>query len=186
MFEVRYITIIESSRETNGVLINGVGVGIGKQNDSSCKLPVVDVLPGKIYRFRIIGATALSHTKTIDELKGLNRTQFWIQFETRDRPSLYRGYASLRYTSSGAKRAIIPPAPSIPPLSLPNTTYSWLEYSLQPLIPNNFPTAAEVTRRITMTVQQFQNGSIYWSQNGLNWTDTQTRTPMLIDIYKRG
>ncbi|THW72151.1 L-ascorbate oxidase [Aureobasidium pullulans] len=105
------------SGETNGLLINGVGVGIGKQNDSSCKLLVVDVLP---------------------------------------------------------------------PLSLPNITYSWLEYSLQPLIPNNFPTAAEVTRRVTMTVQQFQNGSIYWSQNGLNWTDTQTRTPMLIDIYKRG
>ncbi|THX67983.1 L-ascorbate oxidase [Aureobasidium pullulans] len=35
------------SGETNGLLINGVGVGIGKQNDSSCKLPVVDVLPGK-------------------------------------------------------------------------------------------------------------------------------------------
>ncbi|THW47910.1 L-ascorbate oxidase [Aureobasidium pullulans] len=192
------------SGETNGLLINGVGVGIGKQNDSSCKLPVVDVLPGKIYRMRIIGATALSHVSiafeshenltiiaadaryTQPHLKGLNRTQFWIQFETRDRPSVYRGYASLRYKIPGAKRAITPPAPSTAPLSLPNTTYSWLEYSLQPLIPNNFPTAAEVTRRITMTVQQFQNGSIYWSQNGLNWTDTQTRTPMLIDIYKRG
>lgn len=216
------------SGETNGLLINGVGVGIGKQNVSSCKLPVVDVLPGKIYRMRIIGATALSHvslafeghenltiiaadarytqphtvshiqvgsgqrfdilfkTKTIDELKGSNRTHFWIQFETRDRPSVYRGYASLHYKIPGAKKTITPPAPSTAPLSLPNTTYSWLEYSLQPLIPNNFPTAAEVTRRVTMTVQQFQNGSIYWSQNGLNWTDTQTRTPMLIDIYKRG
>ncbi|THW64147.1 L-ascorbate oxidase [Aureobasidium pullulans] len=160
------------SGETNGLLINGVGVGIGKQNDSSCKLPVVDVLPGKIYRMRIIGATALSHVsmafeshenltiiaadarytqshnvshiqvgsgqrfdilfkaKTIDELKGLNRTQFWIQFETRDRPSLYRGYASLRYKFPGAKRAITPPAPLIPPLSLPNTTYSWYVYRL--------------------------------------------------------
>ncbi|TIA28168.1 L-ascorbate oxidase [Aureobasidium pullulans] len=91
------------SGETNGLLINGVGVGIGKQNDSSCKLPVVDVLPGKIYRFRIIGATALSHVS--------------MAFESHENLTIIA--ADARYT-----------------------------------------------RRITMTVQQFQNGSIYWAQNG--------------------
>jgi len=238
--------------ETMGLLINGVGVGVGKQNDTGCKLPVINVLPGKTYRLRFIGATALSHvllaieghanltiiaadarytqpyqvshiqlgsgqrfdvilrTKTLRELAELGRTQFWLQFETRDRPTTYRGYGSLRYTMPRSKRnpAIkdkydpmpkikgvagletkeyqSPPAPTSPPLSLPNITYNWLEYALQPLRPNRFPTASEVTRRVYMTVQQFQNGSIYWAQNGNNWTDTSERTPTLIDLYKRG
>lgn len=214
--------------ETMGVMINGVGVGVGKQNDTKCKLPVIDVLPGKTYRLRMIGATALSHvslaieghenltiiaadarytqpfqvshvqlgsgqrfdvilkTKTLEELAKLNRTQFWLQFETRDRPSIYRGFGSFRYTLPNIARESVPPAPTSPPLSLPNITYNWLEYALQPLYPNNFPTASEVTRRVYMTVQQFQSGSIYWAQNGNNWTDDEARTPMLIDLYKRG
>jgi L-ascorbate oxidase len=214
--------------ETMGVLVNGVGVGTGKQNDKRCELPVIDVLPGKTYRLRFIGATALSHvslaieghdnltiiaadarytqpyqvshvqlasgqrfdvilkTKTIGELERLNRTQFWLQFETRDRPTIYRGYGSFRYTMPNTKRDPVPPAPNSPPLCLPNVTYNWLEYALQTFRPNNFPTASEVTRRVYMTVQQFQSGSIYWAQNGNNWTDTEARTPMLIDIYKRG
>jgi L-ascorbate oxidase len=232
------------SGETMAVLVNGVGVGIGKQNDTGCELPVIDVEPGKTYRLRFIGATALSHvslaieghanltiiaadarytqpyqvshiqlgtgqrfdvilkTKTIEELVKLRRTQFWLQFETRDRPTVYRGYGSFRYRlpkNEGSSMPKIdenfgpkiiedymPPAPASPPLSLPNITYNWLEYALRPLRPNNFPTAAEVTRRIYMTVQQFQSGSIYWAQNGNNWTDTSERTPMLIDLYKRG
>lgn len=238
--------------ETMGLLVNGVGVGIGKQNDTGCKLPVINVLPGMTYRLRFIGATALSHvllaieghaeltiiaadarytqpyqvshiqlgsgqrfdvilrTKTLRELAELGRTQFWLQFETRDRPTTYRGYGSLLYTIPRSKRNSAPkdkydpvpgikgvaglgtkgyqlsPAPTSPPLSLPNITYDWLEYALQPLRPNRFPTASEVTRRVYMTVQQFQNGSIYWAQNGNNWTDTSGRTPTLIDLYKRG
>ncbi|OLN85232.1 L-ascorbate oxidase [Colletotrichum chlorophyti] len=47
--------------ETNAVLINGVGVSVGeKAGNGDCQLPVIDVEPGKTYRMRFIGATALS------------------------------------------------------------------------------------------------------------------------------
>ncbi|EFQ35509.1 L-ascorbate oxidase [Colletotrichum graminicola] len=49
------------SGETNAVLINGVGVAIGETaGQGDCALPVIDVEPGKTYRLRFIGATALS------------------------------------------------------------------------------------------------------------------------------
>ena len=49
------------SGETNAVLINGVGVSIGETaGENRCKLPVIDVDPGKTYRMRFIGAAALS------------------------------------------------------------------------------------------------------------------------------
>lgn len=67
--------------ETGGILLNGLGVSSGKTavagtekirgrhspaghprqaDDSQCKLPVVDVEPGKTFRFRFIGGTGLS------------------------------------------------------------------------------------------------------------------------------
>ena len=49
------------SGETNAVLINGVGVSIGEiAGENGCSLPVINVDPGKTYRMRFIGATALS------------------------------------------------------------------------------------------------------------------------------
>ena len=53
------------SGETNAVLINGVGVSIGETaGKDDCKLPVINVDPGKTYRMRFIGATALSSAYT--------------------------------------------------------------------------------------------------------------------------
>ncbi|KAH8885404.1 L-ascorbate oxidase [Thozetella sp. PMI_491] len=49
--------------ETNAVLLNGQGVGLGHNSTDgtgNCSLPVIDVEPGKTYRFRIIGSTGLS------------------------------------------------------------------------------------------------------------------------------
>ena len=49
------------SGETNAVLINGFGVSIGETaGKDGCELPVIHVEPGKTYRMRFIGATALS------------------------------------------------------------------------------------------------------------------------------
>ena len=49
------------SGETNAVLINGVGVSIGETaGENGCSLPVINVDPGKTYRMRLIGTTALS------------------------------------------------------------------------------------------------------------------------------
>ncbi|KAI5363638.1 Putative multicopper oxidase, type 1, multicopper oxidase, copper-binding, cupredoxin [Septoria linicola] len=51
------------SNETNAVLINGVGVAqeeAARSGTEGCELPVIDVEPGKTYRFRFIGSVAIS------------------------------------------------------------------------------------------------------------------------------
>jgi L-ascorbate oxidase len=210
------------SGETNGVLINGKGVANTVSN-SSCALATIAVQPGKTYRFRFIGATALSlvslafeghnlsiieadggytkplhtsfmqigpgqrfsallTTKTCEELQ--DKRRYWIQLETRERPALYRGYGVLAYSDECGVQAPSTQAPSTPPLTLPNTSLGWLDYELQPLSPNLFPTLKEVTRRVTITVQQIVNGSITWTENGLSWTEAFPRMPYLVAMYE--
>ncbi|KAH5431090.1 hypothetical protein HBI23_230910 [Parastagonospora nodorum] len=214
------------SGETNAVLLNGVGVAIGeKAGQGNCKLPVIDVEPGKTYRMRFVGATALSlvalgieghsrmdvivadgsytqpHTvdhmqlssgqrfdaimctKTVEELG--NQTDYIIQFETKDRPAVYTGFGVLRYPSTSPK---ITTAPAVKPLTLSNATYDFLEYALEPLVPNDFPTASEVTRRVHVTNAQIRQSATIWQLDGLNWTeDTAANSPpYLVDIYKNG
>jgi L-ascorbate oxidase len=132
--------------------------------------------------FMQIGAgqrySALLTTKTCAELQDQRR--FWIQTETRDRPTMYRGYALLAYSDECNVQI-----PTTPPFTLPNTTLGWLDYELEPLTPNNFPSLNKVTRRVTVTVQQIANGSITWVQNGLPWTTAfRTRNPYLVDLYE--
>jgi FtsP/CotA-like multicopper oxidase with cupredoxin domain len=115
------------------VLLNGVGVATGEHaGHGDCHLPIIDVEPGKTYRMRFVGATALSmvsmgieghsrldiieadghYTKpyTVDHIQVssgqrfdailctkpaedlANRTDYIIQFETKDRPAVYTGY----------------------------------------------------------------------------------------------
>lgn len=216
------------SGETNAVLINGVGVSVGETaGNGSCKLPVIDVEPGKTYRMRFIGATALSmvqvgivdhdnftiieadghytkphtekfmqltsgqrfdvifKTKTEAELNG--KTDYLIQLETKDRPKVYQGYGVLRY--SKAQPQIIT-APVSPPLTLSNKTYEWAEYALEPLVPNNFPKASEVTRQIHIDNRQLATQTTLWQLNGLQWNETSTPyagdQPYLINIYENG
>lgn len=217
------------SGETNAVLINGKGVSntVTNNDTSSCPLPIISVEPGKTYRFRFTGATALSFvslafeghnlsvieadgayskpvntsfmqvgpgqrysallkTKTCEELQS-NKT-FWIQTETRERPTIYQGYGVLAY--SGGCDLPTPSndtqMPSSPPLTLPNTTLGFLDYQLQPFDTANsdFPSAKEVTRRVTITVQQIVNGSIVWHENGLPWMENFPRKPYLVDLYE--
>ena len=204
------------SGETNAILINGVGVSIGeKAGKGDCNLPVINVEPGKTYRMRFIGATALSmvqlgiinhdnftivgadgqytkpHTesfmqvstgqrfevifqaKTTEELNG--KTDYLIQFESKDRPTVYYGYGVLRY--SGGTPSITT-GPEKPPLSLSNATYAWLEYALEPLKPNNFPTADEVTRRVYIYDRQVLTRTDIWRLSGDQWnTSTINDTP---------
>ncbi|KAH6981711.1 ascorbate oxidase [Ilyonectria sp. MPI-CAGE-AT-0026] len=218
--------------ETQGVLLNGQGISIGHNSTgvASCTLPVIDVSPGKTYRFRFIGSTGLSllsmafegHdqlsiiqvdggewtkpapvdriqlasgqrfdtlfvAKTKKQLKAEKRKTYFLQFETRDRPTVYRGYAVLRYSDS----APLPEYPVQAPLSLPNTTYDWLEYQLQPLYPKpvGVPTLAEVTRRVIMDAVQMMDpnsNQLVWRLAGLSWTDKILQKPLLVDIYLNG
>ncbi|OIW24688.1 L-ascorbate oxidase [Coniochaeta ligniaria NRRL 30616] len=50
-------------RNTDAILLNGLGLRSGDKADGSdsCSLAVIDVEPATTYRFRIIGATGLSH-----------------------------------------------------------------------------------------------------------------------------
>ncbi|CAN9458322.1 unnamed protein product [Alternaria alternata] len=212
--------------ETNAVLLNGIGVAIGETaGQGNCQLPVIDVEPGKTYRMRFVGATAISmvsfgieghseldvieadghytkpyttdhmmlssgqrfdallKTKTIEELG--NQTDYIIQFETKDRPAIYTGFGILRYPSNEPK---ITSAPTVAPLTLTNATYDFLEYALEPLVPNNFPHASEVTRRVHVSNVQLRQSTTIWQLDGLNWTETNPANspPYLVDIYKNG
>ncbi|EMD95488.1 hypothetical protein COCHEDRAFT_1088590 [Bipolaris maydis C5] len=215
--------------EVDAVLINGVGVTRNATvGQGDCQLPVIDVEPGKVYRFRFVGALAISmvslaieghssfeviaadghytkpypidhmqvasgqrfdallRTKTVAELEASGKTDYYIQFETKDRPAIYTGFGILRYPSINGNQ--ITTRPMTNPLVLPNNTYDFLEYALEPLVPNNFPKASEVTRRIHITNEQITKGSIVWQMDGLNWTENapQNSPPYLVDIYKNG
>ncbi|KAK3349594.1 laccase-like protein [Lasiosphaeria hispida] len=194
-------------------------------------LPVIDVEPGKTYRFRFIGGTGLSFltmaleghgnltivqvdgseynapvstdhlqmgpgqrfdvmfkSKTVDELVADgNKSTYFLQFETRERLNPYRGYGVLRYSPD----AMIPMPPSQPIFDLPTDVANWLEYTFQPLNPgaNEFPTAAEVTRRVVIDaelVNDATTGRVMWELAHLSWTEFTYQKPTLVDIYERG
>ncbi|KAL2022489.1 hypothetical protein VTK56DRAFT_5318 [Thermocarpiscus australiensis] len=196
-----------------------------------CTLPVIDVEPGKTYRFRFIGATGLSYltigleghdnltiiqvdgaeynvpvttdhiqigggqrfdilfkAKTADELKAnKNKTTYFLQFETRDRADLIRGYGVVRYDPN----VKVPRAPSKPVLKLPTDVSNWLEYTFQPLVPekNRAPSTDEVTRRIIIDCEQKvdnESGRVIWEIGHQSWKDSAYQRPLLIDIYQRG
>ncbi|KAF9638704.1 putative l-ascorbate oxidase protein [Lasiodiplodia theobromae] len=191
--------------EVGGVLINGHGISsyTSTNDDDSCSLARISVDPGKTYRLRLIGATALSfftmaiedHNLTIIEADGAytepvdvsfvqvgngqrysallktwtcdqlagnaarGRHQFYLQLETRDRPSSLTTYAVL--------------------------DYGWLDDELHPLTPRpDFPTADEVTRTVVMDIYQLNNGGrIQWTQNDISWYEETPRVPYLVALY---
>ncbi|KAK3948299.1 multicopper oxidase-domain-containing protein [Pseudoneurospora amorphoporcata] len=198
-------------------------------NEEGCTLPVIDVEPGKTYRFRIAGATSLSllsmaiedhagftviqadgmqylrpvdtrdlqlgpgqrfdvlfRAKTMDELAADgNKTTYYLQFETRSRPEQLRGYAVIRYDDNVA----VPEEPAVSPVDLPADPNGWLEYTFEPLSGFVAPTAAEVTRRITLEVVQLKDnvtGRQIWQLSGITWTEESYKVPLLVDIYQRG
>ncbi|KAF2651411.1 multicopper oxidase [Lophiostoma macrostomum CBS 122681] len=140
----------------------------------------MQVAPGQ--RFSI-----LFKTKTLAELRSLNKTSFWIQYENRDRPANVSGYALLSYNVPGSNNT---PStlPETKPLQLPQNITDWLEYTLSPLDPSSdpFPPATSVTRTIVITVQQKINGTTQWTQNNNIWKESNITVPYLTDIYQRG
>ncbi|KAK4155633.1 Laccase-like multicopper oxidase 1 [Chaetomidium leptoderma] len=127
-------------------------------------------------------------TKTAEELRtNGNKTSYFLQFETRDRPELYRGYGVLRYNLDEP----VPPAPANPVLTFPADVTNWLEYTFQPLYPSQSraPSTEEVTRRIILdAVQKIDNttGRLVWELAHMSWADSVRETPVLVDIYARG
>lgn len=122
----------------------------------------------------------------------LSKSQFFLQLETRDRPSLTRSYAILDYKIPSSKRVIVPKASPLtlptgePPLTLPPTTLGWLDYQLLSLFPNpDFPLTSEVTRRVTIRTHQIiGKGSITWAQDDAPWIESFPKEPYLVSLYK--
>lgn len=109
------------------------------------------------------------------------KNQFFMQLETRDRPTMTRSFAVLNYANG---RNMLQP-PLTPPITLPNKTYDWLDYQLRPLKANNgFPQLSEVTRRVYVYAHQVVSGNIVWAQNTYPWVDTFPKEPYLVSLYK--
>ena len=110
------------------------------------------------------------------------KSTYYIQLESRERPTVTRSFAILNYGSMPSAPIYPPPTP---PLTLPNTTLGFLDYALQPFHPDpSFPTADEVTRRVIMTVHQKVSGPTTWLTNLYPWTQTFPTEPYLVSLYK--
>lgn len=138
--------------------------------------------------------SVLIRTKSLAELQATSgsgsdgvKLQYFIQMETRSRPTVRRSYAILAYELPGAEPPDTFTAPLSPPLTLPPETFSegWLEDQLHPLPSRPFdeagpPLAEEVTRRIVIKVQMrnVNNGSLIYVQSGFPWFEM---TPVVSD-----
>ncbi|KAL7916205.1 multicopper oxidase [Trichoderma velutinum] len=233
------------SGETGGFIINGNTISNYPVVDpASARLSVIEVDPGKTYRFRYIGATALSYaalafenhtsfeiieadgeytkpystpllqigsgqrfsslfkTKTCAELAEFGKLDFYMQIESRDRPRIIANYAVLRYRNTCGKlqhrhldnlHVSTTTMPSRRPLDLPPTIDGFLDYKLEPLVPNDVPSSAEVSRRIFVYSQQQIDGYVLWTDNGVAWSEDRTdkmpymtspSEPYLVSLYK--
>ncbi|KAL4903095.1 hypothetical protein BDW74DRAFT_186450 [Aspergillus multicolor] len=137
-------------------------------------------------RFLQIGSgqrySVLLEAKSNDELKTLNKTQFYIQITTLERPEVLTNFAVLDYSSDSADLITVP---SPPPLPVANTVQGWLDYALESLSPDpNFPSLGEVTRRIIIDVHQNVSDRTIWLQNGYDWVQSFPKSPYLVDIYQ--
>lgn len=211
-------------------------------SDVKCHPEIIQVEPNKTYRFRAIGAVALSplvfafedhddltiiaadasytqpaeteiiqmasgqrydfllHTKTEEELQALGKTEFWMQIETRYRALNNTFYAVLSYARCNTS-TVPSSAPTHPPVSIPYSLQNWLEYTMEPLTPNNFPSSDQVSRQVIMTAAQWNvKSGKYWTIDNHTWTESNQHegdtpfydtnstpdAPYLVNVYKEG
>ena len=142
--------------------------------------------------------SALLKSKTCNELKQTGKLDYYIQIESRERPGKTTNYAILRYNntcnipSEFVKSISNSTYPDEKPIALPPTVDGFLDYVLQPLFPNDFPSASQVTRRVVLNVQQVLNKYIVWKDSNVSWTDsasdsaphTTPNEPYLVSLYR--
>jgi L-ascorbate oxidase len=120
----------------------------------------------------------------------LPKSEFFMQVETRDRPTTTISYAILKYNLSSSKRMptspSLPSLPPTPPLVLPPTTLGWLDGQLLSLNADpDFPPSSSVTRRIVIRTHQILgNGSVLWAQDSSPWIESFPTEPYLVSLYK--
>ncbi|KAJ5330543.1 multi-copper oxidase [Penicillium atrosanguineum] len=137
----------------------------------------------------------LLQTMSEEELKASGKSQFWIQMETRYRRQNNTFYALLSYNSDSS----VPDSPPTKkPISIPWSQQGWLEQTMEPLEPNDFPSSSEVTRQVVIRSVQLITDHENWTVNNKTWTeDNQHRgdepfneteavagSPYLVNIYK--
>ena len=256
-----FVTVMTRTGEAEAILVNGKSYPSLDANQSmtpepwtkpnpsvqtTCGPEVIQVEPGKVYRMRVIGGTALNlvsvafqnhqnlsvvaadasytrpaetdriqigsgqrydflfRAKTEDELRSLGKSMFWVQLETRYRPINTTSYALLSYNTNLTftfNQTTPSSPPANPPLTIPNHIQDWLEYTLEPLYPNDFPSAEEVTRQVYLSAAQLAAPSgLFQSADNRTWTETDEHlentsfsdrtpsvgVPYLVDVYQRG
>ncbi|KAF2155411.1 multicopper oxidase [Myriangium duriaei CBS 260.36] len=133
-------------------------------------------------------------TKSESELRQLNKTNFWVQLESRFVPGQLTSYAILSYVNCTHPSPVtIPTAPpSTPPLTIPTTVQTWLESTLQPLTSNDFPPTSSVSRTVFLRSAQVASQALHWTINNHTWSETTPvpnstfDTPYLVNIYQHG
>ena len=142
--------------------------------------------------------SALLKSNTCDKLQQSGKLDYYIQIESRERPRNTTNYAILRYNNSclipsdSSKRVSSTTYPKQKPIALPRTVDGFLDYVLQPLYPNDFPSASQVTRRVILNVQQILDRYIIWEDSSVSWTadtndsapHTTPSQPYLVSLYK--
>ncbi|OKL61583.1 hypothetical protein UA08_03264 [Talaromyces atroroseus] len=146
----------------------------------------------------------LLHTKTEEELRNLGKSEFWVPIEPRCPDLNNTFYAVLRYTTPGIHINTTTDISSPPPQSpvhIPYDCQYWLEYTLEPLTPNDFPTADQVTRQVIMTSAQLNTASgSFWTISNHTWNEFNQHegdtpyndtslthdTPYLVSVYEQG
>ncbi|KAE8448912.1 hypothetical protein EG329_008708 [Mollisiaceae sp. DMI_Dod_QoI] len=112
------------------------------------------------------------------------KAHYLMQLESRERPTVTRGFAVLNYGAPQPPSVFYPPAQ--PVMTLPDTTLGFLDYALSPhsMYGEYYPSAKDVTRRITVVVHQRVTGPTIWAENNYNWTETFPQEPYLVSLYK--
>lgn len=131
--------------------------------------------------------SVLLHTKTEPP-----RDQYFLQLETRDFGGVTRSFAVINYDTQPNDPApqFYPPPPKSPPLTLPPTDTSFLDYQLRPLqsgdsTKSDFPTAKDVTRRVNITYHlSIPNGELIYLINGYTWNEGVVEVPYLVALYE--
>ncbi|KAK9312688.1 Cupredoxin [Lipomyces starkeyi] len=179
LYRIRFIGATALSFVSLGIQGHNNLSIIEADGDYTQPLPVDYLQIGPGERFSILLKSKSRKELTRDRAKGIN--QYFLQIETRERPTLILTYAVLTYPGGSRDLSTLPLRP---PVTLPSTKLGWLDYQLRPLKPNNFPSLAEVTRRVTITLQQIVNNSITWVQNGYSWTEYFPQYPYLVLLYE--
>lgn len=131
--------------------------------------------------------SALLKTKTADQLNGKN--EYLMQVETRENNfGQLSAYAVLNY--GGTAESVDHKVPAGGAVEVPGTIYGWLDYELESLYGNSYPSAAEVTRTIVMDVKLVQEDDasrpfVAWVvSNQTPWYEDSYEKPMLVAMYE--